>query len=69
MTTRRDYTRMAEWISKNTTPRQRKKLLEFVYFIAEQAEKMRGNQKLFNMEKFLRYLDALDEAKKTRSLK
>ncbi len=69
MTTRRDYTRMAEWISKSTTPRQRKKLLEFVFFIGEQADRMRGNQKLFDKEKFLRYLDALDEAKKTRSLK
>ena len=60
MTTKKDYIKMAEWISENTTPQQRKKLLEFVYFIAKQSDALRGNKKIFNNDRFLQYLNALD---------
>ncbi|KKL05697.1 hypothetical protein LCGC14_2603410 [marine sediment metagenome] len=72
--TKRDFILMAKWISEHTSSDEewshiRDSHIRFACFVAGESDKTRGNQKLFDKEKFLRYLDALDEAKKTRSLK
>ena len=64
--TKRDFIRMAKWISENTSADDewahiRDSHIKFVCHIAEEAEKMQGNRKVFEKELFLRAIVHYDK--------
>lgn len=64
--TKRDYIRMARWISENTSSDQewdhiRASHIKFVYHIAEEADKLKGNQRGFDRRLFLKAIVHFDE--------
>ena len=64
--TKRDFIRMAKWISENTSADEewahiRASHIKFVCHIAEEAEKLQGNRKVFEKELFLRAIVHYDK--------
>ena len=67
MTTRKDYILMAKWISDNSSSDSewahvRDPLIKFACYIATESDKLRGNQKLFDRQRFLAAIVHNDEA-------
>ena len=72
MMTKRDFIRMAKWISENTSSDSewahiRASHIRFVCHIAEEAEKTQGNRKVFEKELFLRAIVHFDKEGKTEN--
>lgn len=66
MIAKRDYIKMAEWISENTSSDPewahiRASHVQLVCFIAEESDKLSGNQKGFDKGLFLRAIVHYDK--------
>ena len=72
MTTKSDYFIMAKWISEHSSPDEewahiRDPLIAFVCFIAAESDKLQGNQKRFDKDKFLKAVSHYDDEGKTEN--